>query len=141
MERFSRLSRKILLIVLGVCTLLVASSCRHDEKTLAGEYKLTFTSAREVRIWRPDRPVDHSLSVGLAGNVKRYAVRDPYITGYADTEFLDKASEPDARVGYFLIDTKSDRIVAYGMDQDQWRKELDKIGWHDPTLKKPSVWF
>jgi hypothetical protein len=77
----------------------------------------------------------------LAGNVKQYAVRDPYITGYADTQYLDLSAEPDARTGYFLIDTKSDKILAYGMDEKQWRKELDRIGWTNPELKKPHVWF
>ncbi len=77
----------------------------------------------------------------LPGNVKRFAVRDPYITGYADTELLNLSAEPDARSGYFLIDTKTDKIVAYGMDETQWRRELDRVGWRNPSLTKPSVWF
>jgi hypothetical protein len=77
----------------------------------------------------------------LAGNVKQYAVRDPYITGYADTQYLDLSIEPDARTGYFLIDAKSDKILDYGMDEKQWRAELQKIGWISPELKKPRVWF
>jgi len=77
----------------------------------------------------------------LPGNVKRFAVRAPYITGYADTEHLDLSDEPSLRSGYFLIDTKNDEIVAYGMDENQWRRELERIGWKNPALKKPSVWF
>jgi hypothetical protein len=119
--------------------LFVASACRHAERNLAGEYKLIYMSGREVRIARPDRYVNNSPSpsVMLAGNVKRYAVRDPYITGYADTQYLDLSAEPDARSGYFLIDTKSDMIVAYGMDENQWRKELERISWGNPSLREP----
>jgi hypothetical protein len=72
----------------------------------------------------------------LAGNVQQYAVRDPYIAGYANTEYLDPSAEPDARAGYFLIDTRSD-AVTYGMDEVRWREELAKIGWTNPSLKKP----
>jgi hypothetical protein len=128
-------------IPIFLALLLVLSACRHTERSLSGAYKLTFTSGDVVRVWRPDRPTDHGLSVMLAGNVKQYAVRDPYITGYADTQYLDLSAEPDARTGYFLIDTKSDKILAYGMDEKQWRKELDRIGWTNPELKKPHVWF
>lgn len=131
------------LLAVASLLLLTASACRHAERNLAGDYKLIFMSGREVGITRPDRYVDHSPSpsVMLAGNVKRCAVRDPYITGYADTQYLDLSAEPDARAGYFLIDTKSDKIVAYGMDENQWRKELDKIAWSNPSLRKPRVWF
>ena len=121
--------------------LLILVGCRHTERNLAVAYKLTFTSGDIVRIWRPDRQADNSLSVMLPGNVKRFAVRDPYITGYADTELLNLSAEPDARSGYFLIDTKTDKIVAYGMDETQWRRELDRVGWRNPSLTKPSVWF
>jgi hypothetical protein len=139
----SNVGRHKPLVLVPFLLLLIASACRHTERDLVGDYKLTYTSGREVRIWRPDRYVDHhpSLSVMLAGNVRRYAVRDPYITGYADTQDLDLLAEPDARSGYFLIDTKSDKILAYGMDEKQWRYELQKIGWASPNLKKPHVWF
>jgi hypothetical protein len=122
--------------------LLILSAC-NSERTLAGDYKLIFMSGREVRIARADRYADHSPnpSVMLAGNVKRYAVYSPFITGYADTQYLDLSAEPDARTGYFLIDTKLDKIVGYGMDESQWRKELQKVGWTNPDLKKPHVWF
>ena len=121
--------------------LLILVGCRHTGRNLVGAYKLTFTSGDIVRIWRPDRQADHSLSVMLPGNVKRFAVRAPYITGYADTEHLDLSDEPSLRSGYFLIDTKNDEIVAYGMDENQWRREIEKIGWKNPALTKPSVWF
>jgi hypothetical protein len=96
-------------------------------------------SSSEVRIVRPDRYGDYKPGL-LAGNVKQYAVRDPYITGYADTQYLDLSLEPNARVGYFLIDANSDKITN-GMDENQWRNELEKIGWTNPDLKKPRVWF
>ena len=140
MELSSRGRQRSSLFVVSLL-LMMAPACRHTERNLAGEYKLTFTSADEVRIWRPDRPSVHNLSVMLAGNVKQYAVRNPYITGYADTQYLDLSAEPDARTGYFLIDTKSDKIIAYGMGENQWRNELKKIGWTNPDLKKPRVWF
>ena len=131
------------LLVAAFLLLLAASACRHAERDLVGDYKLTFTSGRIARIWRADRYTDHrpSLSAMLAGNVKRYAVRDPYITGYADTQFLDLSAEPDARAGYFVIDARSDRIIAFGMTEEQWRKEIEKRGWTTPDLKKPRVWF
>ena len=113
MAHSKRRCRHSLSVTLSVLLILVG--CRHAERNLAGAYKLTFTSGNIVRIWRPDRQADHSLSVMLRGNVKRFAVRDPYITGYADTEYLDLSDEPDARSGYFIIDTKADKIVAYGM--------------------------
>ena len=72
----------------------------------------------------------------LAGNVRQYAVRDPFITGYANTEYLDLSAEPDARTGYFLIDARSDAIT-YGMSESQWREELGKTGWTNPRLEKP----
>ena len=139
----SRSPRKRAWLVLLSLLLLTDFGCHLSERDLVGGYKLTFMNGREVRIWRPDRYVDHrpSLSVMLAGNVRQYAVRDQYITGYADTHDLDLTAEPDARTGYFLIDTKSDRIVAYGMDETQWRKELEKIDWAAPALRKPRVWF
>lgn len=142
MEPSSLSSHKSALSI--VCMmLLITFACYHAEKNLLGDYKLTFTTGREVRIWRPDRRIDRhtNLSVMLPGNVKQYAVRDPYITGYADTQELDLSAEPDARAGYFLIDTKSDKIVAYGMDESDWRRELQKIGWSSPDLKKPHAWF
>lgn len=122
--------------------LLILSAC-NSERPLAGDYKLIFMSGREVRIARTDRYPDHSPnpSVMLAGNVKLYAVQSPYITGYADTQYLDLSAEPDARTGYFLIDTTSDKIVAYGMDETQWRKELQRVGLTAPELKRPHVWF
>lgn len=142
MEHFrtKRLTHSLVLL----CLLILAlSACRGNEQSLSGEYKLFFMSGREIRIARADKYVDHkpSLTVMLPGNVKQYAVRDPYITGYADTQYLDLSLEPDARSGYFLIDTKSDKIVAYGMDQDRWEKELAKIGWSNPDLKRPGGWF
>ena len=142
MEHF-KVKGSVYPLVLACLLTLVISACRDNEQHLAGDYKLLFMSGREIRIARSDRYVDHnpSLSVMLPGNVKQYAVRDPYITGYADTQYLDVTVEPDARSGYFLIDTKSDKIVAYGMDQGQWKNELAKIGWSNPDLKRPRVWF
>lgn len=141
MERFSIIQRTFWLALFGGA-LLILSAC-HSERSLSGGYKLVFMSGREIRIARADRYSDHNpiLSTMLAGNVKRYAVRDQYITGYADTQYLDLSAEPDARTGYFLIDAKADRIVAYGMDESQWHKELQKIGWSSPDLKKPHAWF
>jgi hypothetical protein len=125
-------------LLLATFMLLIASACRPTERSLAGDYRLTRMSGREVRVWRPDRVRDSTPdpSVMLAGNVQQYAVRDPYIAGYANTEYLDPSAEPDARAGYFLIDTRSD-AVTYGMDEVRWREELAKIGWTNPSLKKP----
>jgi hypothetical protein len=79
MGRSSRDLYSSLLFFVCVLILPATSACRSMEKLLVGQYKLTFMSRREIRIWRPDRYVDHSPSpaVMLAGNVQRYAVRDP----------------------------------------------------------------
>ena len=136
-------TRQWILLSIALLFPLAGSSCYHAERDLSENYKLTFMNGREVRIWRPEREVDHhpTFAVMLAGNVKQYAVRSPYITGYADTQYLDLTAEPDVRTGYFLIDTKADKILAYGMDEKQWRQELQRIAWNDPDLKRPSGWF
>jgi len=126
----------VTLFLAGCLVLLTASACRRTERNLVGDYKLTRTSGLEVRVWRPDRPRDSRLAIMLAGNVRQYALRDPFITGYANTEYLDLSAEPDARTGYFLIDARSDAIT-YGMSENQWREELGKIGWTNPRLENP----
>jgi len=47
-------------LLLSVCVLMLSgtSACRSMEKHLVGQYKLTFMSGREIRIWRPDRYID-----------------------------------------------------------------------------------
>lgn len=90
-------------------------------------------SGCEIRLWRPDR--DNGISVMLSGNVRHYAVRAAFITGYADTECLDLSGEPEAKRGYFLIDTRSDSVT-YGMDESHWRKELQKVAWTNPELQQ-----
>ena len=122
------------------CVFLLAlfCGCGRDERNLIGNYKLTWMNGCEIRIWRPDR--EGALGKMLSGTVKTYAVRDPYITGYATTECLDPSGEPEARTGYFLIDTRLDEID-YGMGENRWRQKLRSIGWSNPELRKPRVWF
>lgn len=68
----------------------------------------------------------------LDGSIQSYAVREPYITGYADTNCIDADSERKAP-GYFLIDTRT-HLVQQGMSEQEWRDQLKKIGWDHPDL-------
>jgi hypothetical protein len=95
------------------------------QRDLTGGYRLIYMNGCEVRIASQDGNID------LDGSVRSYAVREPYVTGYADTRCIDADSERKAP-GYFLIDTRTHRI-RQTMSEEQWRSER-KIGWDHPDL-------
>jgi hypothetical protein len=100
------------------------------DKELIGKYRIVRTNQFEVVIC-PDNGL-HGDEVN--GVVERYAVNDPYITGYAGQNH--GTPSPDYVIGYFLIDT-SKRKVQEGLTEEQWRQQLHKIGWENPKLEKP----
>src|SRR4051794_9340634 len=95
----------------------LTTSCQGD-KELVGGYRLTWMNGCEVRIARSETaPVASEM---IAGSVQSYAVRGPYITGYADTRCIDTALEPRARPGYFLIDTRVQGSLQL-MTEEDWK--------------------
>ena len=132
---------------LGSFAIAVMLLCGCNDQRLAGSFKMTWMNSCEVRIARPEHGdsrdyVETTLKDGttqflgttmLNGSVRTIAVKAPYITGYATTEC---APEPEAKEGYFLIDSRSEEIL-YGMDEKHWNEALTRIGWQHPTLSKP----
>jgi hypothetical protein len=109
--------------------LLFGVGCQfQDDRTLIGDYHLTYMNGCEVRIYRKPA-LDPQM---LDGSIKSYAVRAPYITGYADTRCIDADSERKAP-GYFLIDTRT-HAIRQGMSEQEWRGQLKKMGWDHPDL-------
>jgi len=96
------------------------------ERDLTGGYRLIYMNGCEVRIASQDGNID------LDGSVNSYAVRAPYVTGYADTRCIDADSERKAP-GYFLIDTRT-HTIRQTMSEEERRSELRKIGWDHPDL-------
>jgi hypothetical protein len=103
-----------------------------DDRTLVGGYRLKYMNGCEVRLF-PDQPTTFTDEM-VAGNIQSYAVRAPFITGYADTRCIDLSAEPKAQPGYFLIDTRTHGIQQ-SMTAEEWRRELHKIGWDNPSLR------
>jgi hypothetical protein len=125
-RRFSK-SLKLIPFLL----LFPAVGCQfQDDRTLIGDYHLTYMNACEVRIYRK-AALDPQM---LDGSIQSYAVRPPFITGYADadTRCIDADSERKAP-GYFLIDTRSQEI-RQTMSEEEWRTELKNVGWEHPVL-------
>ncbi|PYU36632.1 MAG: hypothetical protein DMG31_00405 [Acidobacteria bacterium] len=122
-----RLSKSLKLM--SFLLLFLAVGCQfQDDRTLIGDYHLTYMNACEVRIYRK-AALDPQM---LDGSIQSYAVRLPFITGYADTRCIDADSERKAP-GYFLIDTRT-HIIQQTMTEEEWRNELKKIGWDHPDL-------
>ncbi len=113
-----------------VCLALLVG-CGDYEQKICGEYRLTRCNATEVRISRPN-----GYQTMINGNIENYAVRDPYITGYANTNNLDVSSEPRAKEGYFLLNTSNDNRLE-AMTESEWKVELQKINWPSPKLNPP----
>jgi hypothetical protein len=120
------------------------------EKPLCGNYNIVRTNADEVVIQNPRfRPI--TVDVGeignpgfhtwtetsFTGNVRKLAVKAPYVTGY--TSVLHGDENPDAKehAGFFLINTATDAIKR-GLTEQQWRAELEQIGWQNPELVLPK---
>lgn len=72
-------------------------------------------------------------NVVVAGNVQSYALRGQHITGYADTTCIDSKAEPEARPGYFFVDTRNGQVMQPMTERD-WKDELRKVGWDNPNL-------
>lgn len=83
----------------------------------------------EVRIVRTD---NHHIP--LDGNLEKYAVRPPYVIGYNGVKGLnpDTSSVP----GYFILNTTTHEFKD-ALDENQWRDELQRIGWEHPVLMTP----
>jgi hypothetical protein len=80
---------------------------------------------------------DFSLSgTMINGNIESYAVREPYITGFASTKCLDPTVEA-ACAGYFLLNSQTHE-VSVGMSEQEWKSQLEQIGWPKPTLLRLS---
>ena len=72
----------------------------------------------------------------INGSVKEYAVKDPYITGYALPNASDVQFDPQTPSGYFLIDTKTG-LKREGMNLEEWMIALKSVGWNSPKLESP----
>ena len=70
----------------------------------------------------------------INGNIESYAVREPYITGWASTRCLDPTVEA-ACEGYFLLNSQTHEVFV-GMSAEEWKIELEHIGWSNPTLRQ-----
>jgi hypothetical protein len=108
------------------CMFLAVGCQFQDNRNLTGGYRQIRMNGCEVRIASQDGNID------LDGSVNSYAVRAPYVTGYADTRCIDADSERKAP-GYFLIDTRT-HTIRQTMSEEEWRSELRKIGWDHPDL-------
>jgi hypothetical protein len=72
----------------------------------------------------------------IGGSIIKYAVRDPYITGYAEPKISDLEFNPRTPPGYFLVDTKT-HLKRAGMSGGEWLTALKAIGWRSPKLQTP----
>ena len=102
-----------------------------DDRPLVGGYRLKYMNGCEVRLF-PEH-TDSFRNKWVDGSVQSYAVRGPFITGYADMRCIDSEAEPQAQPGYFLIDTRT-QDIQQSMTENEWRSKLQKIGWNNPTL-------
>jgi hypothetical protein len=104
----------------------------YEYKLLRG-YDITRTNFREVCINHPEGP--HSNPV-IAGNIVKFAVKDPYIVGV--TTVLNGDPNPNAKknAGYFVLNTSTNQIIK-GLTEQKWRLELKHIGWLEPFLAEP----
>jgi hypothetical protein len=103
----------------------------YEYRLLRG-YTIIRTNYNEVTINHPhDR-----LNPVVAGNIQKFAVRDPYIVGL--TTVLTGNPDPNANndAGYFVLDASTNKITK-GLTEQKWRVELKRIGWLHPTLAKP----
>lgn len=152
-ERFRNFV-KMLSVFLAVAG-LSSQGCSGD-RTLAGGYVLKYMNGCEVRIYHPGmsnsgpnrakkqfgkgcglRPGagDYTLSgTMINGNIESYAVREPYITGWASTKCLDTKLEA-ACEGYFLLNSQTHEVFV-GMSPEEWKSELEHIGWSNPALRQ-----
>jgi hypothetical protein len=95
-------------------------------------------------LWRPngfEAVIDGGTKkepVSVNGNVAYYAVKEPYITGFAVKDYLPV--EFPAVEGFFLIDTTKDTLKE-GMTEKEWKEELSHVGWSNPHLVTPPKGF
>jgi hypothetical protein len=129
-----------------VLSMLATALCGCNDQRLAGNFKMTWMNSCEVVIHAPQHITETTQPDGtkepvlrenmVGGKVQTFAVKDPYITGYATI-----GCDPDVgKEGYFLIDSGSEEIVD-GMDETRWNDELTKVGWPHPNLKRPICVF
>lgn len=70
----------------------------------------------------------------LNGNIESYAVRDNYVTGYESLKCHDPKVGGGCE-GYYLLNTATNEQIE-GMSEEEWKAELQKIGWFTPELVK-----
>ena len=93
-----------------ILTILAAVLCFfivkffEDEKELCGRYTLTWSNGREAFISRPS-----GGDTMVHGNIHAYAVRAPYIAGYVTAETVDPKLNLNAKDGFFILDTTTDK--------------------------------
>jgi hypothetical protein len=95
---------------------------------LCGSYYLTRMNGFEVNISGGKR------ILSVRGNIARYAVKDPYITGFSVSDWLPTEYQPIE--GFFLIDTSKDELKQ-GMTESDWNSELKRIDWSKAWLVSP----
>jgi hypothetical protein len=138
-----------LLSLFAAVTSLLSAGCGGN-KTLSGGYVLKYMNGCEVRIYNPqiDESVKPKKTLGKAcgstvsaislsgtminGNIESYAVREPFITGFASKKCLDERVEAVCE-GYFLLNSQTHEI-SVGLSEEEWKLHLQRIGWSNPTL-------
>jgi hypothetical protein len=139
MSVFSKSGWKSVSIWFAFCVMLPIVGCSNGQEPhqLCGKFKIARCNPYEVRIFRED---DHDQSGEVMpakmvdGSVEKFAVKAPYITGFTILSKLDPRLE--THCGYFLINANSDDLKE-GLTEQEWRRELELIGWKNPNLQEP----
>lgn len=101
------------------------------ERPLLGVYSLIRTNYLEAVITKGK---EHAVY----GNVQQMAIREPFVVGLTGAYVGESPSKSRNKTGYFILDTKTNEAKT-ALSEDEWKAELKKIDWSQPTLKPPPM--
>jgi hypothetical protein len=130
----SKIWRHLYAWLIWLCSVTLLTSCLADYgKPIGGTYQLVRLNVHEVRIISSDGP-----RFGIHGNIKLWALKAPYVTGYTTPLEGCTPREAAEQTGFFLLNTNTQQILDT-LTEEQWRTELKRVGWSNPTLKEPPL--
>lgn len=114
--------------------LIFLSGCMDYSINLPNGYSIVRSNVDDVTI------ANKNLVVVISPKIIGYDIREDLVVGLVSTEGLPSEIIQESKPGYFVIDTKSDKINQ-GLSEEVWLHLLSSHGISDrPKLKHPT-WF
>lgn len=107
---------------------LAMGGCDLAVRRLPNDYRIVEMNVREFRMVDPSRSV-------LMSNIRSYGVvQGRYVVGECTRAYLDAPSEPEAKNGWYILDTQTGDYH-HGPTAAEYGQKLRAMGLVPPSLK------